>query len=238
MTMQNEIRRYRNQHGLTLQKVAEAVGVSMAQVSKWEAGRVNIPAARLMRLAEVLGTSVGDLLGVSGSTFPDPALEPNAHPFKMEGASQDRMRRDLPLYGTALGASRQIDGEAIEQTTLNRSEVLGYARRPTILDGNASAYGLYVAGSSMDPRYRDGDMLVVDPKGRVRGGDDVVVYLRPREEVLDDGETARAVLVKVLIRRTAQHLVLEQYTPPKQFSVEMADVLRVDRVLPWQELLG
>jgi hypothetical protein len=163
---------------------------------------------------------------------------PNATPFKMEGASSDRMRDDLPFYGSALGAAREVDGEAIEQTTLNKAEVITYAKRPTILNGNAAAYGLYVSGSSMEPRHMDGEMLVVDPKGRIRNGDDVVVYLRPTNAEDDDGDAARAVLVKRLVRRTSGYIELEQFTPAKTFRIDMSEVVRVDRVIPWSELLS
>ena len=162
----------------------------------------------------------------------------NAVPFKMEGASAERMRDDLPIFGTALGAARQVDGEAIEQTTLNRAEVVQYAKRPVLLNGKADAYGLYVAGSSMEPRHMDGETILVDPKGRVRNGEDVVVYLRPLNPDEDDGETARAVLVKRLVRRTSTYVELEQYTPAKVFRVDMAEVVRIDRVIPWSELLS
>lgn len=164
--------------------------------------------------------------------------EPNARPFQMEGASLERMRDDLPIYGTALGADRQVDGEAIEQTTLNRAEIVQYAKRPVLLNGRADAYGLFVAGSSMEPRHMDGETILVDPKGRPRNGEDVVVYLRPTCPEDDDGEAARAVLVKRLVRRTSTYIELEQYSPAKVFRVEVVEVVRVDRVIPWSELLS
>lgn len=84
----------------------------------------------------------------------------------------------------------------------------------------------------------DGEVILVDPKGRVKPGEDVVVYLRPTNPEDDDGEAARAVLVKRLIRRTAAYFELEQYSPAKVFRIETEEVLRVDRVIPWSELLS
>lgn len=164
--------------------------------------------------------------------------ESNALPFKMEGASLERMREDLPIYGTALGAAKEVDGEAIEQTTLNRGEVVQYAKRPVILNGKADAYGLFVSGSSMEPRFDDGDMILIDPKGRERAGDYVVLYLRPDNGEEDNGHAARAVLVKKLVRRTATYYELEQFSPAKIFRIPAEEVVRVDRVIPWSELLS
>lgn len=167
-----------------------------------------------------------------------PPFEPNATVVHLEGASAERMRDDLPVYGTAMGAAREVDGEAIEQVALNQGEIISYAKRPVLLNGNALAYALYVTGHSMEPRHMDGDMLIVDPKARVRIMDDVVVYLRPENPEQDNGEASRAVLVKRLLRRTAGYVELEQFQPAKQFRVETTDIVRIDRVLPWQELLG
>lgn len=160
----------------------------------------------------------------------------NAAPFQMEGASAERMRRDVPVYGTALGADEIVDGEAIEQTTLNTSEVIGYLRRPVLLDGRADVYGLYVQGSSMSPRHHDGATLFVEGRRQPRIGDDAVVYLRAPD--FHDGERPSSVLVKTLKRKTAAFIELEQYSPPLTFRISTERVERMDRVIPWDELVA
>lgn len=237
----NKIAATRRIRNMTQADLAEKVGVGVPQISKWENATVPIPLSRLSDIALALDVVVSDLVGDNDAeriAQMAAAFAPNAIPVKMEGAADAPLRFDLPVYGTALGADRDIDGEAIEQVTLNQAEVMQYVRRPTILDRNASAYGLYVAGSSMEPRHQDGEMLLVDPKGQVRSGEDVVVYLRPECEISDDGATARAVLVKRLVRRTASYIELEQYQPAQRFKLPTSSVLRLDRVIPWQELLG
>src|SRR3546814_12903478 len=91
--------------------------------------------------------------------------------------SSDVCSSDL---GSALGAAREIDGEAIEQTTLNRAEIVQYAKRPVLLESNATAYGLYVSGSSMEPRHLDGDMILIDRSEERRGGKECVSTCRSR----------------------------------------------------------
>lgn len=165
------------------------------------------------------------------------AAEGNATPILFEGSGFDRMERDLPIYGAALGAEKLIDGEAIELTTLNRAEVIEYRERPPILNGKKDVYGLYVQGSSMDPAFDDGDLLVVRKGVSLSIGDFVVVYLRPRDDS-DDGETARTVLIKRLVRRTAQYVELRQYEPPATFRIEMTEVMRIDKALRTRDLLS
>ena len=73
-------------------------------------------------------------------------------------------------------------------------------RVPKVDDENA--YALEVTGESMQPLYRDGDILIVSPNSATRKGDRVV--LRTTE-----GE----VLAKVLVRRTAKTIELASLNP-------------------------
>jgi len=160
----------------------------------------------------------------------------NGQPFRVEGGAAERMRRDLPIYGTALGAEEVLNGEAIEQTTLNRAEVVEYKRRPPILDGRADVYGLYVQGSSMHPRFRDGDTVFVESRKRPSVGDDAVIYLRTPDEM--EGERVSSVLIKTILRKTASYVELEQYNPACAFRIPMERVERMDRVLTLDDMIG
>lgn len=176
-------------------------------------------------------SEVFDLIGVPPS---------NATPFKLEGAADISMIRDLPVYGTSLGAPREFDGRAIEQTMLNSGSVIEYRPRPVVLEGQRHAYGLYVQGSSMSPRFEDGEMVFASDSRHSRPpriGDDVIVYVLDPEEI-DDGESACAVLVKRLVRRTATYVELEQFNPACLFKIDAGLIRRIDRVYPWGELLS
>lgn len=173
---------------------------------------------------------------------PVPTTEPPFIPLEtnaklappMEGPGSTRMRRDVPVYGTALGAAVVIDGEAVEQTTLNTGEIIAYRRRPVILDGRPDVYALYAQGMSMFPRYKDGSILFAEGKRRPAIGDDAIVYLRGPDE--DDGERIEQVLIKTLVRKSASFIELEQYNPPHVFKVAMERVFRMDRVLTLDEM--
>lgn len=71
---------------------------------------------------------------------------------------------------------------------------------PEIADPNA--YALEISGESMEPVYRDGDIVVVSPSAPVRRGDRVV--LRTQE-----GE----VMAKQLARRSARRVELRSLNP-------------------------
>jgi len=71
---------------------------------------------------------------------------------------------------------------------------------PEVADEHA--YALEIAGESMMPLYRDGDIVIVSPAAAIRRGDRVVVKT-------NDGE----VLAKELKRRTAKIIELRSHNP-------------------------
>ena len=169
------------------------------------------------------------------------AFDSNATVFKLEGAPAASMSRDLPVYGTSLGAPREFDGKAVEQTMLNTGSVIEYRARPVVLQGQRFTYGLYVQGMSMVPRFGDGEVVFASDSRHSRPaqiGDDVIVYVLDPDHENDDGESACAVLVKRLVRRTATYVELEQFNPACTFKIDRQLVRRIDRVFPWGELLS
>jgi phage repressor protein C with HTH and peptisase S24 domain len=83
------------------------------------------------------------------------------------------------------------------------------------------AYALEVSGQSMEPTYRDGDVILVSPAAPIRRGDRVVVKTR-------DGE----VMAKELKRSTAKSIELKSLNaqhPDRTIATE--DVLWVARIL-------
>jgi phage repressor protein C with HTH and peptisase S24 domain len=83
------------------------------------------------------------------------------------------------------------------------------------------AYALEISGDSMQPLYRDGDIIVVSPSSPVRRGDRVVVKTR-------DGE----VMAKELKRKTAKTLELKSINAEHGDRVlAMSDVLWIGRIV-------
>ncbi len=61
----NKIREYRKQRKWTQEELAKRLGVERSAVAKWESGKSQPQAARLVALAEIFGCSVDGLLGRS-----------------------------------------------------------------------------------------------------------------------------------------------------------------------------
>ena len=68
--------------------------------------------------------------------------------------------------------------------------------------GDPHAYALEISGDSMEPVYRDGDIVVVSPQAPIRRGDRVIVKTREEE-----------VMAKILRRKTSQKYELKSLNP-------------------------
>jgi phage repressor protein C with HTH and peptisase S24 domain len=84
-----------------------------------------------------------------------------------------------------------------------------------------SAFALEINGESMEPVFRDGDIVIVSPHASVRRGDRVVAKT-------SEGE----VMAKVLIRRTARHIDLQSLNPAHDDrSLDLAEVEWISRIV-------
>lgn len=68
--------------------------------------------------------------------------------------------------------------------------------------GDPQAYALEISGDSMEPVYRDGDIIIVSPSASLRRGDRVVVKT-----------TGGEVMAKQLLRSTANRIELQSINP-------------------------
>jgi phage repressor protein C with HTH and peptisase S24 domain len=83
------------------------------------------------------------------------------------------------------------------------------------------AYALEVSGQSMEPAYRDGDVIIVSPGAPIRRGDRVVVRTRGGE-----------VMAKELKRSTAKSIELKSLNAEHaDRTIAAADVMWVARIL-------
>ncbi len=222
---------------VTDQDLADAIGRDRSVVNRIVNGEVRFDLFFVDGFARVLEVTAEELLARVGVPTTD-AIQSNAKTIGFDGDTLEKPAENLPVWGSGLGADREVDGEAIEQTMLNTGEVLEYVRRPAILAGKKGAYAIHVQGSSMHPALPEGEIVVACHGMPLSIGDNVVVYLRPVTADGDDGASARGVLVKELVRRSASYVELRQYEPRRDFKIATEEVLRIDRILTRREMIS
>ncbi len=90
---------------------------------------------------------------------------------------------------------------------------------PEVADPHA--YALEIAGDSMEPVFRDGDMVVVSPSAPIRRGDRVVVRTQRGE-----------VMAKQLTRRSARRIELKSFNPEHpDYSFALEEVAWIHRIV-------
>ena len=87
--------------------------------------------------------------------------------------------------------------------------------------GDPNAYALEISGESMEPVFRDGDMVVISPAAPIRRGDRVVARTLAGE-----------VMAKQLARRSAKRIELKSLNPEhRDRSFDLTEVAWVHRII-------
>lgn len=213
MTLADQIRTARIKKGLSQAALAEAVGISQPAIRKIEAGETQ-KSRYLTEIVQFLGlqqaTPGSEIVNASQDYAP---------------VVQSEMPRDVPVFGVVVG------GEDAEFYT--NGDVIDRVRRPPGVSGARSVYALYVIGTSMAPRFEEGELIYVNADRAPAIGDYAVIELHPRE-----GERAGRGFVKRLKQRSGDKIVCEQFNPPAEICFDRKDVKNLHRIIPWSELLG
>lgn len=224
---------------MTMDDVAKALGLSgRSSVQRFFAPHLDtLSVDDALRLADVFAgkgqppIERREVLIIAGidnlvEVAPNPALAPRYLDLP----------RDVPVYGTAMGSLHTTEGQQeVEQTYIDSYDVLDHWPRLPSYANRSGIYGLYVTGSSMEPRWDPGDPAYVDPKRPPQIGDDVVVYL---VKTIGEDHEPEAVLIKRLVKRSASFVELEQYNPAMTFRVEVRRIKALHRVIPRREHNG
>jgi phage repressor protein C with HTH and peptisase S24 domain len=131
--------------------------------------------------------------------------------------SNPRMQsqRRIPLIGLAQAGSEGFFDDGGYPVGGSWDEV----NLPEI--GDLNAYALEISGTSMEPVFRDGDVVIVSPATPVRRGDRVVVRTVTGE-----------VMAKQLVRRSARRVELKSLNPAhRDRSFDLKDVAWVHRIV-------
>ena len=87
--------------------------------------------------------------------------------------------------------------------------------------GDPHAYALEISGDSMEPVFRDGDMVVVSPTAPIRRGDRVVARTHAGE-----------VMAKQLVRRSAKRVELKSLNPAhRDRQFDLTEIAWLHRVI-------
>lgn len=245
-TVGQQLAAMRGRSGLSLEQVAQLAGYKGPSSVQAYFGKDYDPTHLDVTVASKLAKAmVGkgspaitreEIMALTGVTAQSELTEPAETTPTLRGQP-----KDVPVFGTALAADIEFDdatghGAPVEQMTFDMGDTIAHVRRPPGIDADRKVYVVFVVGHSMEPRYRPGDPVFVDPSRPPAIGDDVIIQLAEPD---GDGQSRITCgMIKTLSRRSASSLELEQYQPALHFKVGMQQVASIHRIIPWREAFG
>ena len=133
----------------------------------------------------------------------------------LDEPNPEKSYRNIPLIGLAQAGNDGFFDDAGYPVGGSWDEI----PFPDVPDSHA--YALEISGASMEPVYRDGDLVLVSPEANIRRGDRVVVKTI-------EGE----ILAKQLRRRSARRIELQSLNDAyEDRSFEMQDIVWIHRII-------
>jgi phage repressor protein C with HTH and peptisase S24 domain len=193
------------EHGMSPSGLAKRSGLDATTFNpskrRMPDGRARWPSTE--SLAKVLGAT-----GASLETF-------TALVTGSRAVSSARPPRRIPLLGMAQAGQDGFFDDAGFPVGGSWDEV----SLPEI--GDPHAYALEIAGDSMEPVFRDGDMVVVSPVAPIRRGDRVVAKTLQGE-----------VMAKQLARRSAKRIELKSLNPAhRDRTFDLTEIAWLHRII-------
>lgn len=161
MSTGSNIKRLREQHGLTQEQLGKMVDVSRSTITQWERGWTTPRMGNVQLLAGALGVSTADI--IADELPPSNAIKPATA---------------KPAYAPLLG--RVHAGEAQEPDVLQDAIPVPYE----IIKRHPQGYFLQVEGDCMDNVYPEGCYILIDPEQRPSNGSIAVVSIDGADYVM------------------------------------------------------
>lgn len=161
MDIGRRIKRRRDELGLSQPALGKRLSVTRNTISQWE-NNWNLPKTeRLGQIEDALSMDRGALTGRGEGVSNVVASAPGLY--------------SVPLVSYVRAASWS---EAVDAYEEGGGDTMLYTSRPV----SGSAFALTVQGTSMEPRFYDGDEIIVDPSEPAQPGDFVVAKLDGTDE--------------------------------------------------------
>ena len=185
---QNRIAELAARAGLKIPELAKIIDVKAPTLRVYTRGEREPRPALAEKIAEALGCTANEVMGFDMNGGPPP---------------KDVGENQIPVYGNAAA------GLGADVTDV--SSPVEYVDRHPLMASSANGYAVFVVGTSMEPRFREGEIVYVRPGKPPRKGDDVVVQI-------EDGKT-RTAIVKEYVSADDDEVTLRQYNPSKEITI-------------------
>ena len=206
------IKKLRIEKKLSQSDLAKLTGYTdRSSIAKIEKGTVDLPQSKIKIFATVFGITPSELMG-----FDVPMKESSE---SIQSEKYPRSEGWIPVVGDVAAG---LPIEAIE-------DILDYEQIDVKLLDSADYFGLRIKGKSMEPRIKEGDVVIVRVQPDVESGEVAIV------KVNGDSATCK------ILKKYADMLVLLPLNPtfePQEYTKEDVKTLPVQVIGKVVELRG
>lgn len=157
-----KLKEFRKQKGISQETLATFLGVTQATLSGWENEKYEMDNKSLLKCADYFGISIDELMGRT---------------FSVPESSKKGVK--IPVLGNVAAG---IPIEAIE-------DIVDYEEISEDMASRGQFFGLKIKGSSMEPRIKEGDVVIVRQQPQVENGDVAIVLVN------GDSATCKKVII-------------------------------------------
>ena len=205
MNTKDIIKQKRLEKNLTMKRLAELVGVSEATISRWESGNIaTMKQTKIGKLCEALNISPNEIVpGIE-------PLPPSYHAVPSAGMVK------IPILGTVIAGYPRYAEE----------NIIGYEDISEEQAKTGEYFCLKVTGTSMLPRFEEGDLLIIKVQDYIENGDIGIVLV--------DGDNATVKVVHespVGITLLAYNTAVYQPTTYTREQIETLPVKVIGKVV-------
>ena len=155
--MTNRVRKLREENKITQGTLAKVLGIAQNTLSYWEKGTYDIDSISLHRIADYFNVSIDYIL------------------CRDEVPSHKKKSQSDGVWIPVLGhVAAGIPIEAVE-------DILDYEEISQAMASQGEHFALKIKGDSMEPRIKDGDVVIVRKQSDVENGDIAVVLVNGDE---------------------------------------------------------
>jgi repressor LexA len=151
-----KLKELRKREKISQKELATQIGVAQSTVGMWENGKNKPEYDTLLKIAEFFEVSVDYLSGKNGTA---------AHPQFQESGVK------IPVLGEVAAG---LPIEAIE-------DIEDYEEIPVIMAKQGNFFALKIRGDSMEPRIKEGDIVIVRKQSDINNGDVAILLLNESE---------------------------------------------------------
>lgn len=148
-----KLREAREKIGISQKELAKMINVSPSRYNQWETGKYDPDTEMLILIAKALNTTVDALVGNNE-------------------AKQTHIKNRIPVAGRVeAGIAREAIQDIVDWEEID----------PEMLRGGAEYIGLVIHGKSMEPRMKEGDVVIVRLQDDCDTGDIAIVFVNGDE---------------------------------------------------------